>query len=267
VHMHRAQRRAGGLGAAPQPVQQHGRVDTAAVAHQQWRIQRNEGREGSHGGKYRVARQGCALHPLRSRATATATAEAGFLRGGGVGPVAGDAVNPQAGPAAGGCAFGRLRSSASQAKRPHPWGLDGAIHGANGPAHPHRPASDRFRALLVGVDLGRHICQISNEIRGQIRFPAENGSDPKMFPTDRGQLSKAGWVRWQGRERHGWRDRASMDGFTASPATPPRHPSGSPLLLLLWLLPLLWLEAGAGRSPARNTPLVHNGADPARTPS
>ncbi|MBA0304486.1 hypothetical protein D7Y36_16675 [Stenotrophomonas maltophilia] len=59
---------------------------------------------------------------------------------------AGHAVNPPpgSGPAAGGCAFGHLRSSASQAKRPHPWGLDGAIHGANGPADPHRPASDSF---------------------------------------------------------------------------------------------------------------------------
>ncbi len=71
---------------------------------------------------------------------------------------AGHAVNPPpgSGPAAGGCAFGHLRSSASQAKRPHPWGLDGAIHGANGPALPHRPTSDRFPRLLVGVDLGRH---------------------------------------------------------------------------------------------------------------
>ncbi len=37
--------------------------------------------------------QGCALHPLR----AGARAEAGFLRDGGVGPVAGDAVNPSLG--------------------------------------------------------------------------------------------------------------------------------------------------------------------------
>ena len=68
--------------------------------------------------------------------------------------LAGHAVNPPpgSGPAAGGCAFGRLRSSASQTKRPHPWGLDGAIHGANGPASPHRPTSDRFRALSVGAD-------------------------------------------------------------------------------------------------------------------
>ena len=30
---------------------------------------------------------------------------------------------PRSGPAAGGCAFGRSRSGASQAERPHPWGL------------------------------------------------------------------------------------------------------------------------------------------------
>ncbi|HFL2022296.1 TPA: hypothetical protein ACG3DC_001501, partial [Stenotrophomonas maltophilia] len=30
------------------------------------------------------------------------------------------------------------------------------IHGANGPAGPHRPTPDRFTRLLVGVDLGRH---------------------------------------------------------------------------------------------------------------
>ena len=42
-----------------------------------------------------------------------------------MGPVEGDPVNspPGSGPAAGGCAFGRLRSRASQAKRPYPWGL------------------------------------------------------------------------------------------------------------------------------------------------
>jgi hypothetical protein len=43
---------------------------------------------------------------------------------------------------------------------------------------PNRPASDRSLRLLVGVDLGRHICQISKWNRGQIRFPAESGSDP-----------------------------------------------------------------------------------------
>ncbi|WP_206746827.1 hypothetical protein, partial [Stenotrophomonas maltophilia] len=45
--------------------------------------------------------------------------------------------------------------SASQAKRPHPWGLDGAIHGANGPASPHRPSFDSF-PVTVGLILERH---------------------------------------------------------------------------------------------------------------
>ncbi|CAH0062814.1 protein of unknown function [Stenotrophomonas maltophilia] len=42
------------------------------------------------------------------------------------------------------------------------------------------------------------------------------------------------------------------DVFTASPATAPRHPTGSPLLQLQ--LQLTLLEAGAGRSPADTPP-------------
>jgi hypothetical protein len=44
-------------------------------------------------------------------------------------------------------------------------------------------------------------------------------------PNSRGKLSEAGWVRLRGRERHGWRDRAYRDVFTASPATGPAPPS------------------------------------------
>jgi len=46
------------------------------------------------------------------------------------------------------------------------------------------------------------------------------------IPTDRGQLSKAGWVRLRGREPHGCGDRAYMDVLAAAPATgttPPSH--------------------------------------------
>ncbi|WP_230116075.1 hypothetical protein, partial [Stenotrophomonas lactitubi] len=50
----------------------------------------------------------------------------------------------------------------------------------------------------------------------QGRHPSRAGH---AIPTDRGELSKAGWVRWRGRERHGWRDRAYMDVLAASPAT------------------------------------------------
>ncbi|WP_204274717.1 hypothetical protein, partial [Stenotrophomonas maltophilia] len=42
----------------------------------------------------------------------------------------------------------------------------------------HRPTSDRFLRLSVGVDLGRHFCQTSKSIWDQIRFSPENGSDP-----------------------------------------------------------------------------------------
>ena len=53
---------------------------------------------------------------------------------------------PGPGPAAGGWAFGRLRSSASQAKRPHPCKLGRRIHAAHAPAQPTPPATDSFRA-------------------------------------------------------------------------------------------------------------------------
>ncbi len=67
--------------------------------------------------------QGCALHPLR----AGARAEAGFLRDGGVGPVAGDAVNPSLG------AWPRHPCRGHPRNRTH-------------------PAFDSFPRLLVGAD-------------------------------------------------------------------------------------------------------------------
>ncbi len=167
--------------------------------------------------------------------------------------LAGHAVNPQTGPAAGGCAFGRLRSSASQAKRPHPWGLDGAIHGANGPASPHRPTLDRFRVLLVGVDLGRHICQLSNEF---IRVDqGRHLPERTLFR----QIAKS--CRRRGGSGCGGVSR--MDAATELTWTylqrppqpdPPRLPTGNQLLLLVLLL--LQLGAGAGRSPAEHPPLM-----------
>ena len=49
---------------------------------------------------------------------------------------AGRAVNPPgSGPAAGGCAFGRLRGMPRK-QAPHPWGLGRGIHAADGPAPP-----------------------------------------------------------------------------------------------------------------------------------
>ena len=129
------------------------------------------------------------------------------------------------------------------------------VHGA-WPRHPcrghpalrHRPTSDRFLRLSVGVDSSRHFCRISKSIRVRSVFLRKTDLT-KLVPTDRRNLSKAGWVRLRGRERHGWRDRASMDGFTASPQPDPsRLPTGTPPLLvpLLLLLLLLLPPAGAG---------------------
>ncbi len=140
--------------------------------------------------------------------------------------------------------------------------------------HPWRqrscpPTPPRLRQIPAAVGRCRpwstHLSDIEMKFGVRSVFLRKTDLTPRVFPTDRGQLSKAGRVRWQGRERHGWRDRASMDGFTASPATGSPPPSlRKPLLLLLWLwlLPLLWLEAGAGRSPAQNTPSCTMGPTP-----
>ncbi|QGM04125.1 hypothetical protein FEO88_03975 [Stenotrophomonas maltophilia] len=90
-----------------------------------------------------------AVVPAAGRQSKQQQQKLAFLWDGGVGPVAGDAVNPPpgSGPAAGGCAFGRLRSSASQAKRPHPWRLGRAIHGAHAPATGPTPPLTDFRDL------------------------------------------------------------------------------------------------------------------------
>ncbi len=72
---------------------------------------------------------------------------------------------------------------------------------------------------------------------------------------DRGNLSKAGWVRLRGRERHGWRDRAYKDVFTASPATGPTPPShGNPAFALAVAVAVALASAGAGRRPAKALP-------------
>ncbi len=74
---------------------------------------------------------------------------------------------------------------------------------------------------------------------------------------DRGNLSKAGWVRWRGCPRHGCRGQAPRDGFTASPATGPTPPShGNPAFALAAAVAVAvaLASAGAGRRPAKALP-------------
>ncbi len=77
-----------------------------------------------------------------ARATATATATAAGLWVGRAGWVGGGRQKPPlagSGPAAGGWAFGRLRSNASQAKAPSPCGPRFALARVRCPAHAARP--------------------------------------------------------------------------------------------------------------------------------
>ncbi len=91
--------------------------------------------------------------------------------------------------------------------------------------------------LLVGVDLGRHEFSVRYRNSSGVRARcAATGSDPvptngrhppeqNAVPTDRGELSKAGWVRLRGREPHGCGDRAYRDVLAASPSTGPTPPT------------------------------------------
>ncbi len=117
--------------------------------------------------------------------------------------LAGHAVNPPpgSGPAAGGWAFGRLRSSASQAKRPHPWGLDVAIHGANGPAYPHRLPAGSQLLLLLRLLLVLLLVLLLQLIAGAGRSPAENHPQPSpwMPPGACAGSRQRRTVRWKNR--------------------------------------------------------------------
>ena len=116
---------------------------------------------------------------------------------------------------------------------------------------PIPPTPDNFMRLLVGVD--RWSTPLPDIA---IRPHADQRSAPttisssihqQQVPTDRGELSKAGWVRLRGCERHGWRDQAPMDGFTASPSTGPTPPShGKPAF------DVALASAGAGLQALQN---------------
>jgi len=125
------------------------------------------------------------------------------------------------------------------------------------PAIRHRPAFDSF-PVAVGWVLGT----AWGMAWGQIRFPLENGSDPRLISiSDRDSSTNgvdpqtAEICRRRGGSGCGGVSR--MDAATELTWTylqrppqpdPPRLPTGNQLLLLL----LLQLGAGAGRSPAEH---------------
>ena len=131
-------------------------------------------------------------------------------------------------------------------------GLDGAIHGANGPANPHRPASDKFRAAVGRCrpwsthlsDIERNSGVRSQEYSRQIAEICRRRVGPVEGVSAMDGATEATWVRAlclrstasQAPERPaagGWA--GPRRGFTPSPqADPPRHPTECrPLTLTL----------------------------------
>jgi len=117
--------------------------------------------------------------------------------------------------------------------------VHGGLVAASMPLTPRKPTVPRLRQIVA-------TCSRSTPCVDEI---SQISKSPKSRLTGRRKLSKAGWVRLRGRERHGWRDRASMDGFTAAPATGPTPPTRRKPAFDV-ASAVASASAGAGRSPA-----------------
>ncbi len=159
---------------------------------------------------------------------------------------------------------GRCRSAGTLQVRPCK--LGSRIHAADTPHSDTAPPLTDFCDLVDPRRAWMNFCQISKSIWGRIRFPAENGSDPMPFRQlaricrRRGGSGCGGVSRMGARHaRAGWAGRptpvlpCAQDSAHEQAATEltgtylqrppqpdsPRHPLGSPPLLLLRLLLLL----------------------------
>ncbi len=140
---------------------------------------------------------------------------------------------PGPGPAAGGWAFGRLRSSASQAKRPHPCKLGRRIHAAHAPAQPTHPAADSFRARPPRKRKRRSKAE-ADRFAALARSRAWLGSTERQCAENcrkRGGSDGGGVSRMDAATKPPW------TGLRRPPPSdPPRQPAA--ILLLPLLLPL-----------------------------
>ncbi len=119
---------------------------------------------------------------------------------------------------------------------------------------------------LVGADRwSTHLSDIDIRSRADQRSAPTNSSGNRHPPkqiavlTDRGELSKAGWVRLRGCERHGCRDQAPMDGFTASPSTGPTPPSHGMQVFDVDVDVALACSRCRAASPAKRPPFTQEG--------
>ncbi len=205
------------------------------------------------------------LRPAPAEATATATAEAkaGFLWDGGVGPVAGDAVNPSMGAWP---RLARVRFPAHTA-RPGLGVLPNPPEACLGPMPRTLPQPDppRLRQLaaicrndvlpwwvstLVDTVDPRHAWMthsISDRCVDQGRHLPTAARNKAAVANSRVNLSKVGRCGWAG-PLAPWMAPSSPLGRlygVSCPPTPPRHPTECMLLLLLWLLHSLRRVQGA----------------------
>ena len=155
---------------------------------------------------------------------------------------------PQSGPAAGGCAFGRLRSSASQAKRLTHGGLAAASMPRTLRNRTH-PAFDRCpRSAGMALEV-RSVFRRKTDLTELIQYLKE--IHPRMawiYRPSSGHCRGWGGVAVQDRWRHGWRHRAPGMGLRRvlhSHTTRQAFSNPGPLSLLLRLLHLPLQVQGA----------------------
>jgi len=113
--------------------------------------------------------------------------------------------------------------------------VHGGLVAASMPLTPRKPTVPRLRQIVA-------TCSRSTPCVDEI---SQISKSPKSRLTDRGKLSKAGWVRLRGREPHGCGDRAYRDVLAASPSTGPTPPTHRKPAF-----DVASASAGAGRSPA-----------------
>ncbi len=166
-----------------------------------------------------------------------------------------------------------MRGNASQAMRPHPWRLVGALRVCavlhkrqdrgwascpTRPAHapnPWRPTVPR--TLTPPPQIVSRWPRQGQSVKEQSSTPAlEDTASPLRTDT----LSKAGYG-WVGGTvgRHGWRSRAYRDVLAACPANPPvpgqaRARTNSRQLILILILIRLRLSAFKKQTPKKNAP-------------
>ncbi len=169
---------------------------------------------------------------------------------------------PRPGPAAGGCAFGRMRGSASQAMRPHPCKLRRRIHAAQGPATPPPPTPDSWSGGPGAVKGGGERARAAEQrsaLPGRGLVFAEPCSAPLnkkaanslLFPCAPTQCPRDGGYGFTGPST-AWVRRMRRTGWAGRPA--PALPSAQDCALAQAVAEPTWVRAHCLRGIASHAP-------------